>query len=187
MLSENNIQGITDFSFLQEVGLVFQGWGEGGGVPVQFRMPNYKNIFDARLKLEHFFHKRKKSADIVSFNSRGKPAIGQLGVKFSALSKRGPVRTTAWYPKFNGSHFCLSPSSIYRMTGLGSSFGEPFIRISRITLNLPRRSWYYFESFLLPEEVWPLPPPPQKKLFCIFFDPRLVRMTCLSQYARRPS
>ena len=31
----------------------------------------------------------------------------------------GPARITSWYPKFNGSHFGLSPSSIHRMTGLG--------------------------------------------------------------------
>ena len=31
----------------------------------------------------------------------------------------GPVRITSWYPKFNGSHFDLPPSPIYRTTGLG--------------------------------------------------------------------
>ena len=30
----------------------------------------------------------------------------------------GAVRITPWYPKFNGSHFGLQPSSIHRMTGL---------------------------------------------------------------------
>ena len=32
--------------------------------------------------------------------------------------KMGPVRITSWYPKFNGSHFGMSPVSIHRMTGL---------------------------------------------------------------------
>ena len=30
----------------------------------------------------------------------------------------GLVRITSWYPNFNGSHFGLPPSEIYRMTGL---------------------------------------------------------------------
>ena len=29
-----------------------------------------------------------------------------------------PVRITSWYPKFNGCHFGLSPSSIHKMTRL---------------------------------------------------------------------
>ena len=32
------------------------------------------------------------------------------------------VRITLWYPKFNGSHFGLPPSSVHRMTGLGGKF-----------------------------------------------------------------
>ena len=31
------------------------------------------------------------------------------------------VCITSWYPKFNGSHFDLPPSSIHRMTGLGGN------------------------------------------------------------------
>ena len=31
----------------------------------------------------------------------------------------GPVRIMSWYPKFNGSHFGLPPSSTHRITGLG--------------------------------------------------------------------
>ena len=33
-----------------------------------------------------------------------------------------PVRVTSWYPKFNGRHFGLPPSSVHRMTGLGGNF-----------------------------------------------------------------
>ena len=29
------------------------------------------------------------------------------------------MRVTSWYPRFNGSHFGLPPSSIHKMTGLG--------------------------------------------------------------------
>ena len=36
--------------------------------------------------------------------------------------KTGAVRITSWYPKINGSHFGLPPSSIHRMTGLGGKF-----------------------------------------------------------------
>ena len=32
------------------------------------------------------------------------------------------VHITSWYPKFNGSHFRLPPSSIHKMTGLGGYF-----------------------------------------------------------------
>ena len=34
----------------------------------------------------------------------------------------GPVRFTSWYPKFNGSHFGLPPSSIHRMDWTGWQF-----------------------------------------------------------------
>ena len=34
----------------------------------------------------------------------------------------GPLCITSWYPKFNGGHFGLPPSSIRRMTGLGGNF-----------------------------------------------------------------
>ena len=34
----------------------------------------------------------------------------------------GTARITSLYPKFNGSHFALPPSSIHRMTGLDGNF-----------------------------------------------------------------
>ena len=37
------------------------------------------------------------------------------------MGKRA-VGITSWYPKFNGSHFGLPPSSVHKMTGLGGKF-----------------------------------------------------------------
>ena len=47
----------------------------------------------------------------------------------------GPVSITSWYPKFNGSHVGLPPSSVHRMTGLGGKvvwttvIAEIFVRV----------------------------------------------------------
>ena len=39
----------------------------------------------------------------------------------------------SWYPKFDGSHFDLPPSSVHRMTGLGGYFVWTFSYVRRYT------------------------------------------------------
>ena len=65
---------------------------------------------------------------------------------FETTSTMGRVRIMLWYPKFNGSHFGLSPSSILRMTGLGGNFvwartylHQPYLDKSLEKLNC---EWY---------------------------------------------
>ena len=40
----------------------------------------------------------------------------------SLVSEMGLMRIMSWYPNFNRSHFCLPPSEIHRITGLGGKF-----------------------------------------------------------------
>ena len=58
----------------------------------------------------------------VLYRKKRKKYTGAMWKKLLAIIETrtmGLVRITSWYPKFNGSHFGLPPSSIHKMTGLG--------------------------------------------------------------------
>ena len=46
------------------------------------------------------------------------------GFPQETITGMGAVCIKSWYPKFNGSHFGLPPSSIHKMTGLGGKWCE---------------------------------------------------------------
>ena len=76
-----------------------------------------RNIFlkDEFLFLSHFFVPRPYSGIVSTLDTPRHPNEDRE-------SNMGAMRITSWYPKFNGRHFGLPPSSTHRMTGLGGTW-----------------------------------------------------------------
>ena len=64
----------------------------------------------------------------------------------------GAVRITSLYPKFNGSHFGLPPSSMHKMTGLGGKMVWMMMYAHRPHFDLPPS--LNFMAFLLGKMKW---------------------------------